>query len=130
MIAWARWHDDGYEVSSRGDRRFSPLIATLADGRTIEAHYHCDVKGFDPGGTAWLQYKGRRRRGATEDQLWQGFLGLWRQWATAHPRLMAELQVLAQQHGGVLTDQFAKTPINQARALSVLLNEMRRDPLV
>lgn len=130
MITWARWHDEGYEVSSRGDRRFSPLFATLADGRTIEAHYHCDVKGFDPGGQAWMRFKGRRPRGKTQEQLWQGFLGLWRQWAEAHPVLMVELMQLAQEHHGVLTDRFAKTSINQAHALSVLLNEMSRDPLV
>ena len=130
MITWARWHDEGYEVSSRGDRRYSPLFATLADGRTIEAHYHCDVKGFDPGGVAWLRFKGRRPRGKTQEQLWQGFLGLWRQWAEANPQLMQHLHLLAYDHGGILTDQFAKTPINQAHALSVLLNEMSRDPLV
>lgn len=40
----------GYNVSSTGDRRFSALYAILSDGRCIEAHYQCDVKGYDPGG--------------------------------------------------------------------------------
>lgn len=36
----------GYEVSSSGDKRFSALFAKMADGRTIEEHYQCDIKGI------------------------------------------------------------------------------------
>lgn len=124
LFTWARFNDHGYEVSSRGDQRFSPLFATMPDGRTIEAHYQCDVKGFEPGGTAWRQYKGRKPTGKSAAELWEGFLGLWRIWAELHPREMQDLQRRAIGHGGILTDRFARTPINQARALSVLLNEM------
>ena len=130
MITWAQWDDDGYEVSSRGDRRYSPLFARMPDGRTIEAHYQCDVKGFDPGGVAWMQFKGRNPAGVSRQQLWEGFLGLWRVWAAENKHLMRHLLVLAEEHNGVLTDRFAKTSINQAHALSVLLNEMRPDSLV
>ena len=42
--AWTR--KGGYEVSTAGDWRFSALTARLDDGRTIEMHYQCDVKGI------------------------------------------------------------------------------------
>lgn len=38
-IRWSR--RGGYEVSSKGDRRFSALIALMPDGRTIEQWYQC-----------------------------------------------------------------------------------------
>ena len=56
-IKWSRF--GGYDVTTRGDSRFSPLVITLDDGRTIEQHYQCDVKGFNPGGTNWMAYKGK-----------------------------------------------------------------------
>jgi hypothetical protein len=122
-FTWARYADVGYEVSSRGDTRFSPLYAVMPDGRTIEVHYQCDVKGFNPGGENWRTYKGRKVKDKTREQLWDEFLGLWRTWAEANPRLLRLLAREACQFGGVLTDQFASTEINQARALSTLLNE-------
>lgn len=122
-FTWARYADVGYEVSSRGDTRFSPLFATMPDGRTIEAHYQCDVKGFNPGGQNWRLFKGRKCRKKTREQLWEGFLDLWRTWAEANPGLLILLALEACHFGGVLTDQFASTEINQARALCTLLNE-------
>lgn len=123
-FTWARYSDTGYEVSSRGDTTFSPLYAQMPDGRTIEAHYQCDVKGFNPGGENWRTYKGRKVKDKTREQLWDEFLGLWRIWAAANPKLMRLLAREARQFGSVLTDQFAVTDINQARALSTLLNEL------
>lgn len=124
-VTWARYSDTGYEVSSRGDTRFSPLYATMPDGRSIEAHYQCDVKGFNPGGLDWRRWKGRKPKlkDKTQEQLWDEFLGLWRVWAEANPKLMRLLRREAAEFGNVLTDQFATTDINQARALSTLLNE-------
>lgn len=122
-FTWARYAEPGYEVTSRGDTRFSPLYAKMPDGRTIEAHYHCDIKGLDPGGVAWLGFKGVSPQGKTREELWQGFLGLWRIWAANNPKLMDELAMRASLEGRVLTDQFASAEINQARALSLLLNE-------
>ena len=52
---------------------------------------------------------------------WETYLGLWRQWAKENPNMIKELSELAE--GKVLTDQFANTENNQARALSVILNE-------
>lgn len=125
MIVWARHHRDGYEVTSRGDQRFSPLFATMEDGRTIEAHYHCDVKGFDPGGTAWRQFKGKRPAGVTEAQLWTGYLRLYKDWGWKNMPLLAELDVIVRRdHESILVDRFATGEINQAHALAVLLNHL------
>lgn len=49
MITWARF--GGYDCSTKGDRRFSALVAKMPDGRTIEQWYQCDVKAYDIGGT-------------------------------------------------------------------------------
>jgi hypothetical protein len=43
---WAVEFENGYEVSTVGDKRFSALVAKLKDGRTIEEAYQLDVKGF------------------------------------------------------------------------------------
>jgi hypothetical protein len=118
MFKHARFHDDGYEVSSTGDWRFSPLHATLEDGRTIEMHYQLDVKGYDPGGTNWARGKGRPPLRKVD--LWAEYLTLWWRWATLNPGLLEELRSLAT--GKVLTDRHSTGPINQARALAAILN--------
>lgn len=127
------WHrTGGYEVSSKGDKRFSAFNAIMPDGRSIEHHYQCDVKGYDPGGTQWQLGKGKPPlKAMTPDQLWQAYLELWRIWAEQHQDLIQELRHLAVHGegalvlGGVcyLSDAFAGTSINQARALSVILSE-------
>jgi hypothetical protein len=116
---YSRYADRGYEVSSAGDRRFSALNAEMEDGRTIEEHYQCDVKGYDPGGTQWRLGKGKpplRKR-----DTWPEYLDLWRRWAALNPKLIAELRLKA--HGRTLTDRFANGPVSQARALAQILNE-------
>ena len=115
-MGWARFDPNGYEVSSRGDKRFSALYAKLADGRTIEMHYQCDIKGYQPGGTWWRMGKGRPA--LRECDLSAEYLHLWSQWAGINPHLIAELKRL--RAGRPLTDCFAKTPINQAWALDCL----------
>lgn len=117
-VSWSRV--EGYEVSTRGDARFSAFRARLADGRSIEEVYQCDVKGYDPGGRDWRRGKGRP--GLYPTDLWAEYMALWRSWAKEHPELIAELMQLIGPDGK-LRDRFASTPINQARALAVLLNE-------
>ncbi len=115
----------GYEVSSKGDRVFSPLFATLEDGRTIEAVYQCDIKGYNPGGTNWRSWKGKPPLDPLTN-LWEGYLQLWRTWARNHPDEMHRLYHAASQppYNRVLSDMFGRTPVTQARALATLLNEM------
>lgn len=110
----------GYEVSGRGDRRFSAFHAKLPDGRSIEEHYQCDVKGYDPGGRNWRLGKGKRP--LREVDLWREYLNLWKIWAANRPELVQQLRELASASGYKLSDCFARTDVNQARALAAILN--------
>jgi hypothetical protein len=125
QFQWARKHQGAYEVSSAGDKRFSAMHAEMPDKRTIEMWYQCDVKGYQPGGTDWRLGKGKKPLIAYpgDDGLYDMYLSLWKLWAITHPRLIMELAVLARQHGSMLTDCFANTNVNQARALAQILNE-------
>lgn len=116
---WQRY--GGYEVSSRGDRRFSAFNARLSDGRSIEQHYQCDVKGYDPGGHNWRLGKGKPP--LYDVDTYSAYLNLWRKWAENHVELMRELYHAARQHNDTLSDRFAPSPVNQARALAEILNE-------
>lgn len=119
-FTWARF--GGHECSSKGDMRFSAMFARMPDGRTIEMHYQCDIKGYQPGGRDWKLGKGKPPLDTTVD-LWGAYLTLWRVWAETHVDLMRELYWTASDTG-ILSDRFATTPINQAHALSTVLNEM------
>ncbi|OAM91682.1 hypothetical protein OH491_24750 [Termitidicoccus mucosus] len=115
----------GYECSSKGDRRFSAFYATLPDGRTIEQAYQLDVKGYRKFGNNPMLGKGKPPlKPFPEDSLWLAYLDLWRTWAIANPTLLHELRELAAKHSHTLSDMFATSAINQARALATLLNEM------
>jgi hypothetical protein len=119
---WARTAANGYEVSSKGNSAFSAFNAKLADGRTIEEAYQLDVKGYrEKGGKTWRDGKGKPPiNGKTHQQLWNEYLGLWEQWAKENPQQIEKLRELSA--GKVLTDMFATTPVNQAHALSVILD--------
>lgn len=121
-VTWQR--HGGYEVSSKGDSRFSAFFAIMPGGRTIEQWYQCDVKGYDIGGRSWQSGKGKPPIFPyPDDHLWQMYLSLWRLWAIHHGPLLLELKEKAAQHGNVLSDRFATSDINQARALATILNE-------
>ena len=143
MFKWARRHKNGYEVSSKGDKRFSALNAILSDGRSIEQHYQCDIKGYDIGGTNWRLGKGKPS--LRECDLLKEYINLWREWAQDNLHLMRELYKEAIKHDCkcgssertlrvrdlsepnepcILTDCFATTEVNQAHALSIVLNEL------
>lgn len=94
----------------------------MPDGRCIEIHYQCDVKGYQPGGTDWRMGKGKPALDLSVD-LWEAYKQLWRVWAKANPELMRELAKGASENDYYLSDVFASTPVSQARALSELLNE-------
>lgn len=118
----------GYEVSSIGDIRFSALFARLEDGRTIEQHYQCDVKQYDPLGLDWRVGKGKPPldKSITPDILYQRYLNLWQQWANNNPDLINELFELACKYDYTLRDSFATSRVNQARALVDILNQKFR----
>jgi len=118
---WVRW--GGYEVSTHGDRRFSAFCAYMPDGRSLESHYQCDLKGYSPGSDNWRLGKGKPPRDPSVD-LWPGYLALWDLWASRNSLLIDVLRKAADDHGGLLSDRFASTPINQAHALAVILNRV------
>lgn len=121
-FTWAR--RNGYEVSSVGDKRFSAFFARMHDGRSLECHYHCDVKGYDPGGTNWKLGKGKPPLDLSID-LWGAYLNLWEIWASDNYFLMLELAERSSVYNDrVLSDCFANSNNNQAHALSVILNKM------
>lgn len=124
MIKWTRY--GGYEISSKGDRRFSAFYARLKDGRTIEEAYQLDVKGYRQFGNNVMLGKGKPPLKAFEaDTLYLAYKGLWQQWFSEHP-VAYDILLTAMKDDGkpsTLSDRFAKTPINQARAISEILNE-------
>ena len=118
MWTWKRF--GGYEVSTQGDKRFSAFSAIMLDGRSIECHYQCDVKGYDVGGTNWRLGKGKPPIDRSK-KLWKEYLDLWIEWAKCNPVLIEELRKLTDANK-CLSDKFASTPINQAAALACILN--------
>lgn len=121
--SWGRRTRPGYEVSSKGDKRFSALFAKMPDGRSIEMHYQCDVKGYDVGGRNWRLGKGKPPLDESKD-LVQEYQKLWETWAKDNQELLLELKVILLSHNNTLTDMFATTNVNQARALSIILNTL------
>lgn len=118
--SWRRFN--GYELSSRGDKRFSAFYARMPDGRSLEQHYQCDVKGYDPGGTNWRLGKGNPP--VREVDLWEEYLNLWRIWAAGNQESLNDLFNKTRDSERVFSDGYATTPVNQARALSVIMNEI------
>lgn len=118
MYKWDRYSDNGYEVSSAGDKRFSAFYAILPDGRSIEEHYQVDIKGYN----SIKEGKGNPpKREISRKDLYKRYKDLWRKWAENNEALIIELAIQAKNK--VLTDKFAKTKISQARALCEILNE-------
>ena len=120
----------GYQCSTKGDRRFSAFYARLADGRSIEEHYQCDIKQFDIGGTNWRLGKGKSPlRNISPDDLYLEYKDLWKQYFDLNPYLVDFLIDILPNHNYTLSDVFATSPINQARAIADILNdiEMQQD---
>lgn len=113
-----------YEVSTRGDRRFSALCAKLSDGRTIEMHYQCDVKGFDIGGTNWRLGKGKAPKTPVSfDQTRSAYKAFWLEYLRINPELHQELAGIVAS-GAVLVDSFARRGcLNQAEILTECLKD-------
>ena len=133
---------EGYEVSSKGDKRFSALYATFKEGtvifghdvsgQTIESVYQHGVKQGDwetidavgvKNGTGAPKSKEIITGNTEKDSYDQGYLPLWREWASQNPELMQELFEKAIENSGTLKDKFASTYSSQARALAEILND-------
>lgn len=113
MITWKRF--GGYECSSQGDKRFSAFFAFLPDGNSIEYHYQCNVKGYRS------IREGKGKPSLIRCDTWKAYLKLWTIWAINNPDLMNELFEKVGPNG-IVSDKFATTTVNQAKALAWLLN--------
>ena len=114
----------GYKCSSRGDARFSAFTAVMVDGRTLEMWYQCDIKGYQPGGRDWKLGKGKPSLiPYPGDELFVAYKTLWRMWAIRNVPYVEFLVKATEVHKNHLTDMFANTDVNQARALAEILNE-------
>lgn len=98
------------------------MYARMPDGRTVEAHYQCDVKGYAPGSDHWKLGKGKPPLDRSKD-MWYEYKELWRVWAINNPDLMRVLAEESKWFECTLSDKFANSNISQARALAELLNE-------
>lgn len=121
MYTWKRY--GGYEVSSKGDKRFSAFYARLKDGRTIEEAYQLDVKGYRKYGNNAMLGKGKPPLNNNVNTF-EEYVKLWRVWCNENPLLINDLKVKVKPYNNVLSDMFAKTVVNQANALSIILNEL------
>ena len=114
---WGRYSRPGYEVSSKGDKRFSAFFARLPNGKSIEFMYQVKVKGY----SSISEGKGKPPLDRSKD-LWEEYLKLWKEWAEHNPDLINELKLVLPQFDYTLTDMFATSNVNQARALATILN--------
>lgn len=117
---WSRKSDNSYEVTTKGDKRFSAFNATLKshNNRSIEDIYQTDIKGY----STREEGKGKPPlNNMSQEESWNKYKALWVEWANENPDLIQELGNNA--YGRVLTDMFSTTEINQAHALSDILNE-------
>lgn len=123
MYKWKRY--GGYEVSSKGDKRFSAFYARLCDGRTIEEAYQLDIKGYRKFGNNAMLGKGKPPLiSMSKDETYLAYKNLWKIWCRENPKLVIELRGLAVMFHCTLSDMFATTDVNQARALSDCLNDI------
>ena len=106
---------DTYEVSSKGDKRFSALFAKFKDGKTVEQKW-AEKKGY--GSIEEAKNKPAKSKDFNYEK---EYFDIWRSWAKENPRLVEELRVASK--GKKLSDQFAKTGNNQAAALTQVLKE-------
>lgn len=115
---WARKCDHGYECSSKGDKRLSAFYAAV-NGKSIEEAYQVSIKGYPT--IAAGKGQPPLNPNISREQLWECYLGLWRIYFQRNPLLYIELR--KGHYQDVFTDMFASSDINQARAISELVNK-------
>jgi hypothetical protein len=117
-----------FEVSSRGDKRFSAGWAEV-DGRTIEDIYQVDIKGGVKTGSGRFAYSTKGNPPApgslasrmTADEQYEAYKDLWRKYFDQNPEALQE--VARKSQGKVLTDIYGSGDVNQARAIHDILTE-------
>jgi len=124
MFKWTRRVKRGepyYEVSSKGDKTFSALYAKIK-GKSIEEIYQLDIKGYRGKVKHWKYAKGKPPIGKTIEEAYLEYKALWKQYIK-EKGLLQYLRINAEKHNCTLTDMFATSEVNQARALAEILNE-------
>lgn len=97
----------GYEVSTKGDKRYSSLYATLEDGSTIETSYrNSNIDHTD--------------KSASHDL----YKSLWTEYFCLNPQLLDELLKLAKEHDYCLTDSVTKSIVNHADIIAEIMNDI------
>ena len=102
-----------YEVSSKGDRRFSALYAKFKDGDSVELKW-AKAKGYNS-----IKEAKNKKAKVANFNYWKTYLGIWQAWARENPDLIESLR--KDSKGRTLSDKLAKTTNNQARALTEIL---------
>ena len=115
---------NGYEVSSKGDTRFSALRAKLFDGRTVEEVYQLDVKGYRADFNNWRWAKGKPSKiEYTLREQQNLYTTIWWKYMQEQKDATRDLILrMQEQETIVLTDMFANGNISQAYSISEILN--------
>jgi hypothetical protein len=118
---WSRYSTNGYECSSTGDKRFSAFYAKSNNGKTIEEVYQLDIKGYRSVSNDLMSGKGKPPLCAlTRQELYLRYRDLWCVYFEENPDLLLEIMEISKTK--VLTDRFASSEINQARAIVDICN--------
>jgi len=122
---YARKDRLGFEVSSAATtdigKAFSAFNAKLSDGKSIEYHYQVNVKGHP----SIQAGKGKPPKDTSIDSYGE-YKKLWERFAKENPKKIKALRKAAA--GRVLTDLYATTEVNQARALYEILTKDSKEP--
>lgn len=127
--SWGQFSGDspGFEVSTRGTtegKRFSAFNARIKarGNKSIEDIYQIDIKGGEKIGPGRYSKKGPGYDGPLSyDELYAQYKQLWREWFNENPQRLQEIAQLTE--GKMITDQFARSDISQARAIFEILEE-------
>lgn len=117
---------DGYECSSKGDKRFSAFYARInrLGNRSIEDLYQVELKGY----SSIKEGKGKPGKKFSYDKQEFGYERLWFGYLQENPHLVDELLEITKTKE--LTDMFAKpNSINQADALTSIITKIRKGEL-
>ena len=144
---YARFAKNNYEVSSKGDKRFSAFYARIKDknflndffkkfnvdieekdypknGFTIEQLYQLYIKGYWKEGYGLndlLKIKGKKPLNNIDiEEQYEEYKKLWKQYLDENPELFKEL--IKNTEGKTITDMFASGYVSQAKALAELVN--------
>jgi hypothetical protein len=116
-----------FEVSTKGTnegKRYSAFNARIRarGNKSIEDIYQVDIKGGEKLAAGKYSKKGRLYDGPlTDDQLYDEYKNLWRQFFDENPLRLTEISNLTE--GKKIIDRYASSDISQARAIYEILSE-------